>query len=314
MNRRRFLAGAGITTLGTVTGYGGLRIADIRPYDPALPTGESPRESITAAAQHRHAADHRAVTNVRVLDDWTGETPYDLDVRKLWHQPSRRRHLHTLTTFETPLTQSNRLADAPDREYVTPHQTLWALLHYNRVLDDGYDLPLTNVRYITDGAWLYDHDAPTPAGDAVRVSDDRSGHIPNGDYERASKPVRRDLVRPHQTDWTRTAADDETITYRVVGADAYAQVVPLPFAPISGFGDCWIEVTLDRKTGRLRRIVNNRAVDIDLQGGAGERSLTYRIETDIDRYGDVRARRPAGSVNGDFESHVKALLFDLVNY
>ena len=314
MNRRQFLAGAGITILGAVTGYGGLRVTDIRPYDPALPTGESPRERIIAAARHRHAVDHRAVTKVRVLEDWTGETPYDLDVRKQWHEPSRRRHLHTLTTFETPLTNSIRLADASDREYIASHQTLWALLHYNRVFNDSNDLPLTSVRYVTDGAWLYDHDAPTPAGDTVRVSAEQSGHIASGDYERASEPVCRDFIRPHQTDWTRTAAADETVTYRVSGADAYAQVVPLPFAPISAFGDCWIEVTLHHETGRLRQIVDNRAVAIDIQDGAGERSLTYRIETKIDRYGDARARRPAGSVNGSLESRVRALLFDLVNY
>jgi hypothetical protein len=313
MNRRTFLA-SGTAALGVLAGYGGLRVADVRPYDPALPTGASPNERITAAARHRHAADHRAVTKVRVLDDWTGETPYDLDVRRLWHEPSRRRHLHTLTTVETPLTQSSRLADAPDREYVTPHQALWALLHYNRVLDDGYDLPLTNVRYITDGAWLYDQDAPTPAGDAVRVSDAHSGHIPNGDYERASDPVRRDFIRPHRADWTRTAEADETITYRVSGPDAYAQVVPLPYAPISGFGDCWIEVTLHSETGRLRRLVDNRSVVVDLWDDADGQRLTYRIETEFDQYGDVTVPRVVGSVGRSLDSRVRGLLFDLLNY
>ncbi len=314
MNRRRFLAGAGIATLSTITGYGGIRVADIRPYDPALPTGESPRAQIIAAARHRHAADHRAVTRVRVLDDWTGEAPYALDIRRLWHKPSRRRQLHTLTTFETPLTRSNRLTDVPDREYIAPHQTLWALLHYNRVFNDNYALPLTNVRYITDGAVIYDHDEPTPAGNTVRVSDEQSGRFVSGDYERASEPVRRDLIRPHRTDWTRIAADEATVTYRLSGADAYAQAVPLPFAPISGFGDCWIEVTLHRETGRLRRIVDNRAVVIDFQNGVGEWSLTYRIETELNQYGDVRVRRPTGDVDGGLQSRLRALLFDLVNY
>lgn len=314
MNRRRFLAGAGITTLGAITGYGGIRVADIRPYDPALPTGESPRAQIIAAARHRRAADHRAVTKVRVLDDWSGEAPYDLDIRRLWHKPSRRRYLHTLTTFETPLTHSNRLADVPDREYITPHQTLWALLHYNRVFNDSYHLPLTNVRYITDGAGLYDHDAPTPDGNSVRVSDEQSGRFVVADDERASKPVRRDLIRPHRTNWTQIADEEATVTYRLSGADAYAQAVPLPFTPISAFGDCWIEVTLHRETGRLRRIVDTRAVVVDFQDGTGERPLTYRIETEFDQYGDVRVRRPTGNVDGGLESRVRALLFDLVNY
>ena len=90
-------------------------MADVRPYDPALPTGDSPRERIVAAARHRHAADHRAITTVRVLNDWTGEAPYDLDVRRQWHEHSRRRHLHTLTTFDAPLTRSESVEDVPDR-------------------------------------------------------------------------------------------------------------------------------------------------------------------------------------------------------
>jgi len=314
MNRRKFLAGAGTAALGGVTGYGGLRVADIRPYDPALPTGDSPRERIIAAARHRHAVDHRAVTRVRVLDDWTGETPYDLDVRRLWHEYSRRRHLHTLTTFNAPLARSSRLADEADREYVTPHQTLWALLHYNRVIGDSYDLPLTNVRYITDGTMLYDFDAPTPEGGSVHVSDDHSGSVVVADDEHPSEPVRRDFIRPHRTDWTRTAEDEETITYRVSGPDAYAEVVPLPFAPISAFGDCWIEVTLNSETGRLRRIVDNRAVVVDLWDRAGEQSLTYRIETEFDQYGNVTVRQPVGNVDRSLESRVRSLLFDLANY
>ena len=78
MNRRQFLAGTGTAVVGGTGGCGGLRVADIRPYDPELPTGDSPRERIIAAARHRHAADHRAITRVRVLDDWTAEAPSSL--------------------------------------------------------------------------------------------------------------------------------------------------------------------------------------------------------------------------------------------
>jgi hypothetical protein len=249
-----------------------------------------------------------------VLDDWTGETPYDLDVRRLWHEHSRRRHLHTLTTFNAPLTRSNRLADEADREFITPHQTLWALLHYNRVFNDGYDLPLRNVRYVTDGTMLYDFDAPSSEDGTVRVSDVHSGIYVVADNEEPAETVRRDFVRPHRTDWRQTAEDDETITYRVSGPDAYAQVVPLPFAPISVFGDCWVEVTLNSETGRLRRIVDNRALVVDLWDGAAEQSLTYRIKTEFDQYGDVTVRRPVGNVDRSLESRARALLFDLVNY
>jgi hypothetical protein len=314
MNRRRFLAGAGTAALGVGTGYGGLRVADVRPYDPALPTGDSPRERIVAAARHRHAVDHRAVTRVRVLEDWTGEAPYDLDVRRRWHEHSRRRHLHTLKTFAAPLTRSDGITDEPDREFVTPHQSLWALLHYSRALSDSYDLPLTNVLYVTDGSVLYDFDAPTPEDETVRISDARSGTDVVADDDVIAETVRDDFVRPHRTDWTRTAEGDETTTYRVSGPDAYAQVVPLPFAPISAFGDCWIAVTLNSETGRLQRIVDNRALVVDLWEGEATKSLTYRIETEFDQYGDATARRPVGNLDRSLESRAKALLFDLASY
>jgi hypothetical protein len=314
MNRRTFLATAGTAALGAVTGYGGLRVADLRPYDPALPTGDSPRERIVAAARHRHAVDHRAVTRVRVLDDWTGETPYDLDVRRQWHEHSRRRHLHTLTTFATPLTRSNRLTDDADGEFVTPHQTLWALLHYSRVSSDGYGLPLTNVLYVTDGTMLYDFDAPTPKDGTVRISDAHSGASVVAADDVRAEGVRGDFVRPHRTDWTRTGEGDGTVTYRVSGPDAYAQVVPLPFAPVSSFGDCWVEVTLHRETGRLRRVVDNRALVVGLRDGETETSLTYRVETEFDQYGDTTVRRPVGAIDRTLESRAKSLLFDLATY
>jgi len=148
----------------------------------------------------------------------------------------------------------------------------------------------------------------------VHVSDDHSGSVVVADDEHPSEPVRRDFIRPHRTDWTRTAEDEETITYRVSGPDAYAEVVPLPFAPISAFGDCWIEVTLNSETGRLRRIVDNRAVVVDLWDRAGEQSLTYRIETEFDQYGNVTVRQPVGNVDRSLESRVRSLLFDLANY
>ncbi|RLM87995.1 hypothetical protein D3D02_13755 [Halobellus sp. Atlit-38R] len=314
MNRRTLLAGAGTAILGAATGYGSLRVADVRPYDPALPTGDAPRERIVAAARHRHAVDHRATTRVRVLEDWTGEAPYDLDVRRQWHEHSRRRHLHTLTTFAAPLTRNDSIADEADREFVTPHQLLWALFHYNRVYSDSYDLPLTNVLYVTDGTMLYDFDAPAPKNGRVRISKGDSGTDVVADDDDAARAVRGDFVRPHRTDWTKTAERDGTVTYRVSGPDAYAQVVPLPFAPISEFGDCWIEVTLNRETGRLRRIVDNRALVVDLWEGAVEKSLTYRIETEFDQYGVATARRPIGPVDRSLESRAKALLFDLMTY
>lgn len=311
MNRRRFLAGVGATG-AAVAGYAGLRVADVRPYDPSLPSGETPRERIVAAARHRHAADHRAVTRTRVLDDWTGEAPYDLDVRRQWHQHSRRRHLHALTTFDAPLTRSGRVADVSGREFVTPHQVLWALLHYNRVYNESYDLPLTTVIHVTDGSMLYDYDAPTPDAGEVRVTDGPRTDVAARHVDPGT--VDGELVRPHRADWERAEEGNGTVTYRVSGPDAYAQVVPLPFVPISAFGDCWVEVTLDSETGRLRRIVDKRDIVVDLWEDREAEPLTYRIETEFDQYGRATAQRPSGSVERSAESRLKGLLYDLATY
>jgi hypothetical protein len=289
-----------------------VRIADFRPYDPPLPSGETPRERIVAAARHRFAADHRAVTRVRVLDGPTGAAPYDLDVLRQWHEHSRRRHCQTLTTIDAPLARSDRIGVLSNREFVSPHQTLWALFHYNRVYADGYDLPLTSVVYHTDGTLLYDFDAPAPDADRVRISGgDDTTHV--GSVDRDLDWVGREFVRPHRTDWERVDDGDGLVTYRVSGPDAYAQVIPLPFAPVSSFRDCRVDVSLD-ESGRLRRVVDNRAVVADLGENLPETPLTYRIETVIDQYGRTTVRRPSGAVDRSPGSHLKGLLTDLLTY
>jgi hypothetical protein len=313
VNRRAFLGAAG-TAAGVLGGYGGVRIADLRPYDPERPGGETPRERITDAARHRYAVDHRAVTRVRVLDDWLGAAPYDLGVRRQWHEHSRRRHLHTLTTFGSPLTRNERIAALPDREFVSPHQILWALFHYNRVYSERYDLPLTTVLYVSDGTMLYDYDAPAPVDGTVRLTGEDSGADVVSTDDEAAPAVRGEFVRPHRTDWEHVSEDEETVTYRVSGPDAYVQVVPLTFAPISSFGDCWVEVTLHKQTGRLRRVVDNRAVTLDLRDEQDGTPLTYRIETAFDRYGRATARRPTGDVGRGLESRLRSVLSDLATY
>ncbi|WP_434521243.1 hypothetical protein [Halorubrum sp. AS12] len=77
--------------------------------------------------------------------------------------------------------------------------------------------------------------------------------------------------------------------------------------------DCWIEVTLDRETGRLRRIVDHRDFEITVEEAAGQ-SLTFRIETEFDRYGNTTVRRPAGDVEQDLRTRLRGLVFDLLTY
>ena len=309
MNRRQFLVGAGTTVVGTASGYGGLRIADVRPYDPELPTGDSPRERIIAAAKHRHAADHRAITRVRVLDDWTGEAPYDLDVFRRWYQHSRRRQLRALTTYTAPMARSHPVGDELNSD-MFPHETPFELTHSVGVLGETENLPLTTVHYLTDGKQVYDSDAPVPEDDTVRVSD---AYATSNSLGHADESTRIDFIRPHRTDWTEADESAESVTYRVTGSDAYAQVVPLRPTRKLGLDNCWITVTLSRETGRLQRIVDHRDLNINVEEAA-DQSLAFRIETEFDQYGDTTVRRPAGNIEQDLRTRLNGIGYDLLTY
>lgn len=317
MNRRQFLARAGGGALALSGGYAGLRVTDLRPYDPALPEGETPNERITAAAAHRFAADHRIRTTTRVLDDWLGAAPYDLERYTQWHQPSRRRHLHALTVFDSPLARNQRMAESPNQEFISPTQTIYALLHYNRVYGD-YSLPLTMVMHLSDGHLLWDYDAPIPeAGDTglsaddVRVSGDE-GEVGLADTDAGH--VFTERIRPHRATWEEVSRGGGTVTYRVAGGDAYAQVVPLSMAPITAFRDPWVEVTLDTETGRLRRIVDHRDALYDIFENEDPVVLTYRTESQIDQYGTATAPRPTGEVTSPLDTTLRSYLLDLLTY
>jgi hypothetical protein len=284
-------------------------VADIRPYDPKLPTGDSPRERIIAAAKHRHAADHRAITRVRVLDDWTGEAPYDLDVFRRWYQHSRRRQLRALTTYTAPLARSHPIRDELSGD-MFPHEIPFELTHSVRILGNTENLPFTTVHYLTDGKQVYDSDAPVPEDDTVRVSD---AYAASNTLGHADESTRIDFIRPHHTDWTETDESAESVTYRVAGPDAYARVVPLRRTRKLELDDCWIEVTLSRQTGRLQGIVDHRDLNINVEEATGQ-SLTFRIETEFDQYGDTTVRRPAGDIDQDLRTRLNGLGNDLLIY
>ena len=308
MNRRQFLAGAGAAVVGTAGGYGGIRVADIRPYDIPLPTGDSPRERIIAAAEYRLAADHRAITRTRVLDDGTEETPYDLDVYRRRYQHSRRRYLHALTTYRGPL----RSAGIDHHSSMFPHRDLWALLHYSRVFRNPENLPLTKVLYMTDGKMVSDLNAPVPEGDTVRVSDAWANVIAPHRYPTGLAPT--ECIRPHRTDWETSDESSQTVTYRLSERDAYTQVVPFPGEfRHAELGECWIEVTLSRNTGRLQRITDHRVHTLNENEGS-EQSLTYCIETEFDQYEETTVRPPVGDIDQDLTTQLKSLIIDLITY
>lgn len=329
MNRRQFLAGVGATA-ALATGYVGARIGDVRPYDPDSPSGETPRERIIAAAAHRFAVDHRARTRIDIRRDWTDQAPYELGRHQQWHEHSRRRHLHALTTLDAPLLDSLTAEQAPDLEYLSPHGTLPSLFHYNRAFA-AESLPLTYVLHVTDGTSLYDFDAPTPDGTAsagdLRITDRNEGSGANVTGV-STDPLLQEYVRPHRTSWDLVRETDATATFRIDTSDAYTQVIPLTFTAVTGCVDPFVEVTLNRETGRLRNVVDHRDVLVDVwpdEGGesartdtqrdaASPRRITYRIETAFDQYGTASAPRPAADIDVALETKVRGILSDFLQY
>ncbi len=320
MNRRGFLAGLGAAAAGAV-GYGGLRVADLRPYDPDAPADRlaadaTPRERVLAAIRHLFAADHRAVTRVRVLDDWTGDAPYRLTRHRELHEHSRRRHTHALTTFGNGMVLADREPDGVDPRTACPYATIDAVLHFSdAVLADPETLPERFVFHVDDGTLAVDRDAPAQAvGEPVTVDGGYAGRTPVRDYPRV---MFGEPIRPHRATWREHDRTGRTVTYELSGPDAYARAVPL-YSPggIDLREGSRLRATLDRETGRLRRVVDRRVLDADV--GVEERdvrSVELRLETAFDRYGEATAPRPRGSFGGvDARDRLAGLLNDLSTY
>ena len=303
MNRRRFLAGVGAAAAAP-TAYGAIRVTDLRPYDPGVPADgldadPTPRERVLAAVRHLFAADHRSVTRVRMAADWTGEAPYLLTRHRELHEHSRRRHTHALTTFGNGAVHLDRERDGVDARTLTPYATINAYIHFvDATLADPATLPERFVFHVGDGSIAYDRDAPEQTvGDPVTVDGGYAGTAPVTDFER---PLFGEAIRPHRASWTEHERDDATVTYRLSGADAYARAVPLPFVPVETIhDDAAVRATLDRDTGRLRRVVDDRHLDVDVGVDRRDvRPVRMCLATETDRYGEAAAPRPDGEYGG----------------
>lgn len=127
-----------------------------------------------------------------------------------------------------------------------------------------------------------------------------------------------DFIQPHRGEWTETDRTAESVTYDLTDPDTYAAAVPLGPWVRSVASDSRLRATLDRETGRLRRLVDTRdpVVDaIDCDGdGSGTTRLTYRIDTEFDRYGDVSAPRPTGDLPVSAVDRLKGLAADIDSY
>jgi len=329
VNRRRLLAGVGAAA-ATATGYGAVRVADLRPYDPAVPAADrrstpTPRGRVLAAVRHLFEADHRSVTRVTVESDWTGSAPYRLTRHRELHEHSRRRHTHVLTTLGNGVVRLDRERDGVEARTLSPYATINAHIHFaDATFADPPTLPERFVFHVDDGRIVYDRDAPAQAvGDPVAVDGGYAGTTPVDDFEH---PMFGEPVRPHRAPWTEHERSDATVTYRLSGADAYARAVPLPFVAVDAIhDDAAVRATLDRDTGRLTRLVDDRHLDVDVGVDRRDvRTVRMRLVTEIDRYGDASAPRPRGESddgsNGGFlggadpVDRLTALAFDLATY
>lgn len=322
MNRRQFLAGAGAAA-ATATGYGGVRVADLRPYDPDRPSERlgsdpAPRDRVLAATRHLFAADHRARTRVRVLDDWTGDAPYLLTRHRERHEHSRRRHAHVLTTFGNGLVLADRDRDGVDPRAATPYASIDAVLHFSSAVSaDPETLPERFVLHVDDGGIRVDRDAPPQSvGEPIRVnSEGYSGAAPIADFPR---PMLGEPIRPHRAAWTVRERTADTLELELSGPDGYAQAVPL-FSPggVTIREDCWLRATLDRESGRLRHVVDHRDVDVDVGVERREmRRVVMRRETTFDQYGRATAPLPQGELGRSLSplDRLRALANDLSTY
>jgi hypothetical protein len=188
--------------------------------------------------------------------------------------------------------------------------------------------PLTRHRELHEHSRRRHTHALTTFGNGVVLADrERDGvdarAAPVADFDR---PMFGEPVRPHRAPWTEHERADATVTYRLSGADAYARAVPLPFVPVEAIhDDAAVSATLDRDTGRLVRVVDDRRLDVDVGVDRRDvRTVRMRLRTEVDRYGDVSAPRPSGEFGGgpsgsvldgaDLTDRLAALASDLGTY
>lgn len=305
-SRREALAGLGAAA--TATGMGWLRLADIRPYDQkqSVSADHPPKERILTAENRLHAVDHRTDVAVEVRRDGSGETPYRAEHHRFFRQPSRRRHWFQYTTSRHP-------AGNPGPTLGTG-QAFW---HY-AMANSPSNLPDATAFYISDAFVAVDRDVPVPSDpderpqltDTAKASSydsyDELGYI-------GAIPAH---VHDHRAEWTRTARDAETVTFRLTAPDGYAQVPPLPLADSVDEGSR-ISITLDRETGLLRRIVDERVLTRRTNPHdepTEKRQYEYRIETQFSQYGEATAPAPDTAPRIPITARVRGTVRDLLRY
>lgn len=310
LSRREALAGLGATAAAG-TGIGWLRVSDVRPYDPdtTVSADQPSNERVVEAANRLWTLDHRADITVEVRRDGSGETPYRAAHNRFFHQPSRRRTWFYYTTYRIP-------AGNPGPAVGTVQA---ASNHHYAMRAEGGP-PVSLAVYLSDGFHALDQHAPVPndPDDRPRLSESAMGT----DQEKylnfhgpSSVPPH---IHEHQAEWTEVTRDEETVTFRITDLDAYAQVPPLPEVASLNEG-CRIEVTFDRETGLLRRIVDERATTRltnynDDAATQEKRQYRYRIETEFSEYGKATAPLPENRIETGLNGRLRGTWLDLKRY
>ena len=321
MNRRTFLAGAGVAG-ATITAGAGVRIANLRYYDPesTVPADLPPGERIYRADRLLNIVDHRSVTTETILDDGTDADPYERARYRHEWEPSRRRYRIAYTAF------AHAPGDPPPA-----FRNLVSMLHHElETMDaDPESLPITRIQYMSPGVAVVDRDAETPHSpdDELRVSADtvrRSSAV--SVLENLSRLFV--FILTPDADWIEVDSDDTTVTYELTDREEYAKVPPLAFETVSVDPKSRLRATLDRETGRLLELDDHRVIEQELSSDPedptaesqpsddyGTRMFSYRIKTTFDRYGEATAPMPKGPIpSPSAVDQMRELLSELITY
>lgn len=311
MNRRRFLAAAGGGLAAGAATTLGVRLSNVRYYDPngTVAADLPPGERIFAAARLLSVLDHRAVSRVTVLEDGTDSDPYRRSRYRYEWRPSRHRYLFVASTF----------APVPGNPPPT-RGSIYALLHHTEATDTAADetLPVATVAFASARRTIYDPlcDPPETVDARPRIDDERRRVMRGPGLGQSSddRPPRPEAVLSAAATWTQTDETETTVTYETDSREDYVAVPPLVTTATAVGDGSTIAATLDRETGRLLELDDRRVVEQETEDGR-LREYTYRIETTVDQYGTVTAPEPDGPVpDASLPDTLEELLSDATLY